>query len=129
MSIGNQQRKTQLGRPKCRWFNIIVAVIRSRTDSRGVDVIFAARTIHLAHLQSGQFDSEAHSAFYVASTKYMLFHLRYKNWGMKPPPSVEVRISGVKLPFPYTFIVRTRTFSLETLKAMEMSKLIDAFFK
>jgi hypothetical protein len=38
---------------------------------------------------------------------------------MKLPPSVEVRISGVKLPFPCTFIVGTGTFSLEKLKAME----------
>ena len=50
VSIGNHQRKIQPGRPKCRWFNIIVAVTRSRTDSRGVDVIFAARAMHLAHV-------------------------------------------------------------------------------
>jgi len=42
---------------------------------------------------------------------------------MKPPPSVEVRISGVKLPFPYTFIVGTRTIGLETFKAMENVKI------
>jgi len=65
MSIGNHQRKIQLGRPKLRWFNIIVT--RSRTDSRGVGVIFAARAVHLAHLQSGQFGSEAHS--YVSGNK------------------------------------------------------------
>jgi len=47
---------------------------------------------------------------------------------MKPPPSVEVRISGVKLPFPYTFTVGTRTFGLETLKAMENAKINRHFF-
>jgi hypothetical protein len=62
MSVENNQRKIQLGRPKRRWFNIIVAVTRLRTDSRGVDVIFAAGALYLVHLLSGQFGSEGHSA-------------------------------------------------------------------
>jgi len=66
MSVENKQRKIQLGRRKRRWFSIIVVVTRSRTDSRGVDVIFAAGALYLVHLLSGQFGSEALSALCVA---------------------------------------------------------------
>jgi hypothetical protein len=47
---------------------------------------------------------------------------------MKLPPSVEVRISGVKLPFPHTFIVGAGTFGLEKLKAVENVKINRHFF-
>jgi hypothetical protein len=70
MSVGNHQRKIQLGRLKRRWFKIIVAVTRSRTDSRGVDVTFAAGVIDLAQLQSGHFGSETHAAPYVEGNRY-----------------------------------------------------------
>jgi hypothetical protein len=53
----------------------------------------------------------------------MLFHLRHKDWGMQLSPSVEVRISGVKRPFSYTFIVGAGTFCLEKLKAIENVKI------
>jgi hypothetical protein len=69
MSVGNYQRKIKLGRPKHRWVNIEVVVIRSRTDSRGVGVIFAVEAMDLAQIQSGQFGSEAHSASYVAGKR------------------------------------------------------------
>jgi len=47
---------------------------------------------------------------------------------MKLPPSFGVRISGVKLPFPYTFTVGTETFGLEKLKVMENVKINRHFF-
>jgi hypothetical protein len=52
MSVGNYQRKIKLGRPKRRWVNIEVVVTRSRTDRRGVGVMFAVEAMDLAQIQT-----------------------------------------------------------------------------